>query len=126
MDHTIIHFEIPAQNVEKLKQFYTQVFNWKITAAPGPIPYWVIQTVSTDEKGMLKGPGVNGGMYQKQAPDNKPLNYFSVESVDEYLQKISKYGGKIVSAKQEVPEVGYIATVTDPEGNIFAILQPTT
>jgi uncharacterized protein len=126
MDHTIIHFEIPAQNIEKLKQFYTDVFNWKIIGAPGPIPYWIIQTVPTNEKGMQQRPGVNGGMYQKQAPDNRPLNYFSVESIDEYVNKIKKFGGRVVSEKQEVPGVGFIATVMDPEGNIFAMLQPTT
>ncbi len=65
MDHTLIHFEIPANDVEKLKKFYEEVFGWKIIQSPGPIDYWVIQTVLTDSGGMLQRPGVNGGMYQK-------------------------------------------------------------
>jgi len=36
MDHTLIHFEIPAIDVEKLKAFYEQVFGWKIVQAGGP------------------------------------------------------------------------------------------
>ncbi len=40
MDHTVVHFEIPAQNIEKLKKFYEEVFNWKIIQAEGPIEYW--------------------------------------------------------------------------------------
>jgi hypothetical protein len=44
MDHTLLHFEIPAQDVEKLKSFYEKVFDWKILQYPGPFDYWVIQS----------------------------------------------------------------------------------
>jgi predicted enzyme related to lactoylglutathione lyase len=124
MDHTIVHFEIPAQNVEKLKKFYTEVFNWKIIQAEGPIEYWVIQTVPTDENGMPKRPGVNGGMYRKTVAESKPVNYFAVESINDYLEKIKKLGGKVLQEKQEVLNVGWIAAVEDPEGNMFALLEP--
>ena len=60
MDHTLLHFEIPAQDVEKLKAFYEKVFDWKILQYPGPFDYWVIQTVPVDANGMLLRPGVNG------------------------------------------------------------------
>jgi predicted enzyme related to lactoylglutathione lyase len=124
MDHTIIHFEIPASDVEKLRLFYEQVFGWKIIQADSPIEYWIIQTVPTDENGMLQRPGINGGMYKRITPETKPLNYFSVENIHEYLEKIQKLGGKVMQAIQEVPEVGWIAAVEDPEGNAFALLQP--
>jgi len=109
MDHTIVHFEIPAQNVEKLKQFYEEVFGWKIIQYPGPIDYWVIQTVPVDANGTPLRLGVNGGMFRKQQPEIKLINYFAVESINDYLTKILKLGGKIISPKQEVPNVGWIA-----------------
>ncbi|MCL5949213.1 MAG: VOC family protein [Candidatus Bathyarchaeota archaeon] len=124
MDHTIMHFEIPADDVEKLKAFYTQVFGWTITQAGGPIEYWIIQTVPVDPKGMLLRPGVNGGMYKRLSPESKPINYIAVESITDFLDKIVKLGGKVTQAKQEVPEVGWIAAAEDPEGNAFALLQP--
>lgn len=124
MDHTVIHFEIPAIDVEKLKAFYEHVFGWKIVQAGGPIEYWVIQTVPTDDKGMLMRPGVNGGMYKKQTSEGKPINYFSVESINDFLEKIVKLGGKVTQPKEEVPEVGWIAAAEDPEGNNFALIQP--
>ncbi len=123
MDHTLIHFEIPATDVEKLKQFYEQVFGWKIIQYPGPIDYWIIQTVPTDEKGMLMRPGINGGMYKKPQPDIKPINYFAVESITDFLAKIEKLGGKVISPKQEVPDVGWVAAALDPEGNQFALIE---
>ena len=124
MDHTIVHFEIPAKNAEKLKKFYSDLFGWKIEKAPGPVEYWLIETVPVDEKMMPLRPGVNGGMYKKERGDQKQVNYFSVESVDQYIEKIKKTGGKIIMPKQEVMDVGWIAVAEDPEGNQFAILQP--
>jgi predicted enzyme related to lactoylglutathione lyase len=124
MDHTIIHFEIPADDIEKLKSFYEQVFGWKIIQSPGPIEYWLIQTVPVDPNGMLIRPGVNGGMYKKQQSQSKPINYFAVESINDFLAKIVKLGGKVTQPKQEVPEVGWIAAAQDPEGNQFALIQP--
>ena len=123
MDHTIVHFEIPAQDVEKLKQFYEQVFGWKITQYPSPMDYWLIETVPVDENGAPQRPGVNGGMFKKPEPGIKPINYFSVESINDYLTKIQNLGGKVISPKQEVPNVGWIAAAEDPEGNQFALIQ---
>jgi predicted enzyme related to lactoylglutathione lyase len=122
MDHTIIHFEIPADDVEKLKSFYEQVFGWKIIKTAGPIDYWLIQTVPVDQNGMLIRSGVNGGMYKKQ-PESKPINYFAVESITDFLAKIVKLGGKVIQPKEEVLNIGWIAAAQDPEGNQFALIQ---
>jgi len=124
MDHTIIHFIIPAADVEKMKQFYVGLFGWKIENYPGLMDYWDIQTVPVDEKGMLLRPGVNGGMVKKESPEQKPVNYISVDSIDESIEKVKRLGGKIASPKQEVPNVGWIAVAEDPEGNQIALLQP--
>jgi predicted enzyme related to lactoylglutathione lyase len=123
VDHTIVHFDIPAKDVEKLKKFYSELFNWKIYRAPGPIDYWLIETVPVDEQGMTVRPGVNGGMYKKDQPELKPVNYILIEDIDEYTQKIKQLGGTITQPKQEVPGVGWIALAIDPEGNSFAIMQ---
>jgi predicted enzyme related to lactoylglutathione lyase len=75
---------------------------------------------------MLLRPGVNGGLFQK-APEQegmKPVNYITIENIDESLAKIGKLGGKILVPKQQVPTVGWIAVAVDPEGNQFGLLQP--
>lgn len=127
-DHTIVHFEIPAKDVEKLVKFYSGVFGWKIEKGSeemdGGMEYWLIQTVPVDERMMPTRPGVNGGMYKKTDKNMKLVNYISVESADDYIAKIKKLGGKILVPKQEVPQVGWTAIAEDPEGNQFAILQP--
>lgn len=124
MDHTLVHFEIPAVDVEKLKQFYEQLFGWKIQEYPGPIDYWTIQTVPVDANGTPLRPGVNGGLYRKPEPNIRPLNYYSVESINDCLVRLEKLGGKVISPKQEVPDVGWVAAAVDPEGNPFALIEP--
>ena len=123
MDHTIVHFEIPADDVQKLRKFYSSLFGWKIEKMPGPMEYWSIETVAVDAKNEPARQGVNGGMMKRQNPDHKPVNYISVESVDEYTKRIADLGGRIVAPKMEVPGVGWWALALDPEGNQFAILQ---
>jgi len=123
VDHTIVHFEIPADNVEKLRKFYSGVFGWKIEKMLGPTEYWSIETVPVDKKGMAVRPGVNGGMMKKQNPAHKPVNYIAVESVDEYAKKIETLGGKILVPKMEVPGMGWWTLALDPEGNQLGIFQ---
>ncbi|HIH87980.1 TPA: hypothetical protein HA344_02075 [Candidatus Bathyarchaeota archaeon] len=36
MDQKIVHFEIPADDIEKLNGFYEKVFGWKIVKSPPP------------------------------------------------------------------------------------------
>jgi len=127
MDHTIVHFEIPANNVQQLKTFYENVLGWKITRAEMPgQEYWLINTVPTDEKGMLQRPGVNGGLYPRtpDMPIATQINYISIENIDEYTAKVTKAGGKILMPKQQIPTVGWFAVAADPEGNTFGLLQP--
>ena len=127
MDNTIVHFEIPADNIKELSKFYSSLFDWKIIHTPVEgMDYWIIQTVPTDDNGMVLRPGVNGGMFARQ-PEQKrinPVNYITVENIDEHIQKVTNLGGKILIPKQQVPTVGYIALATDPEGNQFGLLQP--
>lgn len=121
---SIVHFEIPAKDVNKLKAFYEKVFGWKIIHAPvGGMDYWLIQTVPTDETGKPLEPGVNGGMYPKTSENNLLINYISVADIERSVKIAEKLGANVVSGKQEVPGVGFFAVLRDPEGNQIAMLQ---
>lgn len=123
MSHTVIHFEIPADDLEKMRAFYRNVFDWKYTEIP-ELQYTTIATVPTDDKGMLKEPGVNGGIYKRTEKGQVPLNYISVESVDEFIERATRNGGKVRAPKMYVPHVGDIAVIEDPEGNPLGIIRP--
>ena len=128
LDHTIVHFEIPAEDIEKLKKFYQDLFGWTMNKHAGPTAYYLVGTVPVDEKTMMPArPGVNGGLYEKKdalSPElAKPINYISVESVEEYSKKIMELGGKIMVPKMEIPGIGWWALALDPEDNHFGILE---
>src|SRR5262245_54742162 len=123
MDHTVVHFEIPADNPERATRFYRELFGWKIEkfdAAGGP-EYWVVSTVPTDGTGRPARPGVNGGLARRQHPGLPPVNYVSVESVDEYARKAKRLGAEEVMPKTAVKEMGWFAWLKDTEGNVFGI-----
>jgi len=116
MPHTIVHFEIPANDPEKVAGFYRSLFGWQIEKTPGEgVEYWLIQTVAEGEH------GVNGGIVRRQNPHQPPLNYIGVESVDEYAAKAAALGATLVMPKQAVPGMGFFAVLLDPEGNPVAL-----
>jgi uncharacterized protein len=111
---TIIHFEIPANDVESLRKFYSAVFGWKFEKAPMTgMEYWVITTGP-------QGKSVGGGMYKKVAHEG-PRNFIAVADIDEAVRKFSKAGGREIVGKQEVPGMGWSYIGTDPEGNTIAL-----
>ena len=43
MPDKIVHFEIPVNDVERARKFYSECFGWKFTKAPMPgLEYWLI------------------------------------------------------------------------------------
>lgn len=113
---TIVHFEIPADDLERAKKFYAELFGWKIEKYPGPMEYWMITT--TNEKGEK---AIDGGMMKRQNQQQPITNYIDVLSIDEYAVKVEKLGGKVVVPKYAIPGVGYFAVCLDTENNSFAI-----
>lgn len=125
MDKTIVHFEIPGEDVEKLSKFYQELFGGKFVHSPIPgMDYWLIHTVPTDEQGMPQRPSINGGMYKKENEMQIPTNWISVEDIDTYTKKLVELGGVIIVEKMEIPNVGWTAVGIDPEGNQVAMMQP--
>ncbi len=123
-----MHFEIPANDVEKLRKFYGDLFGWRIEKYPGPTVYYTLETVPVDPKPMMPiRPGVNGGLYERKDAAHpelaKQMNYFSVESVEDYSKKAMSLGGKIVVPKMEISGLGWWVLALDPEGNTFGILE---
>lgn len=41
---TIVHFDITAEEPERAKKFYEELFEWKINLLPGPENYYLIET----------------------------------------------------------------------------------
>lgn len=112
----VVHFEISANEPEKVVAFYKAVFNWDINKWAGPQPYWMVGTGDD-------GPGINGGIFQPNEMFNGTVCSIEVPDVDEYSQKVIDNGGTVVVQKMPIPGVGYLAYCKDVEGTIFGITQ---
>lgn len=121
---TPVHFEIPVDNMERAQKFYKELFGWNIIGAGSNFDdYFIIQTIETDEKGMPKEPGMNGGMMIRTNPEQSIINYISVDNIDESLIKVEELGGAILMPKMPIMGIGWNCVVKDSEGNTFGMLQ---
>jgi predicted enzyme related to lactoylglutathione lyase len=126
MKSTVIHFEIQADDIERAKKFYHDVFDWDIMQMmkkeEGGMDYW-------GEETRKSGPGINGGMYQRpEKAEEKNYLYdctIAVENIDDAMEAVKKHGGNILRGKDEIPGVGWFASAKDTEGNKFGLMQPT-
>ncbi len=122
----ILHFMVPADNVDRARHFYTALLGWTIepvvpTPDPGGIAamqYHAITTGST-EPGTLN----SGGLYKRHLSE-PILDFVQIEDIDAVLSKVEDLGGKIMMPKTVIPGVGHTAMILDSEGNMIGFLMP--
>jgi predicted enzyme related to lactoylglutathione lyase len=78
MANAIVHFEIPADDVQRAKRFYQKAFGWKISD-PWKMGYYFVETKKKGEE------GINGGLMQRKMPDQPFMNYLMVASIEALL-----------------------------------------
>ncbi len=117
MPNAIVHFEIPADDVQRAKKFYEDAFGWKISD-PWNMNYFLVETRKDGEV------GINGGLMPRMNPGQPFMNYISVDSIEEASKKVEAAGGTIILPKQEIGQgMGWIAAFKDTEGNILGFHQ---
>jgi uncharacterized protein len=98
-------------------KFYSAVFGWQTAAFPGAgVKYTIWKQ---------QGKGIGGLM--KRPMENIPphwLGYVTVADVDATVKKTGDAGGKVMMPPSDVPTVGRIAVIQDPQGASLGIIQP--
>ena len=113
MPNSIVHFEIPADDVQRAKTFYEKVLGWKISD-PWNMNYFMVETKDQGQ------PGINGGLMPRKNAGQPFMNYIGVDSIDAYCQKVLSAGGIVVLPKTEIGQgMGWIAAFKDTEGNLM-------
>jgi predicted enzyme related to lactoylglutathione lyase len=123
MSDKVVHFEIPADDVERAQAFYRDAFGWTINAMP-EMGYTIVMTTESDEAGTpVERGAINGGMLQRQGQISSPVITIGVDDVEQALRRVEDLGGKTVIDKQDVGGMGFSAYFSDPEGNIVGLWQ---
>lgn len=122
-----IHFEIQADDLDRARTFYGDVFGWTFEDYGHMVdaPYWGVVTGPEDE------PGINGGLMPRPAPAPRPgqganaaVLTIGVDDYDTTHERILAAGGEVAIAKAALVGMAWQGYYRDPEGNTFGIHQP--
>ena len=117
-----IWYELMSPDPEGSKAFYDKVVGWNISDAE---PEYNNYRMINREDGGFAG-GVLPLTSEMQQHGARPawLGYIYVPDVDQAIGKIEAAGGKALMPVMNIPEVGRIAMVSDPQGAPFYVMKP--
>lgn len=96
----VVHFEMPAEDKNRIAAFYTKAFGWKTQMlGPDMNEYVLVTTTELDENGRPKSPGtINGGFYKKSVdmPAQYPSVVIGVGDIKEAMKKVTEAGGQVL------------------------------
>jgi predicted enzyme related to lactoylglutathione lyase len=119
----VVHFEIPFEDGDRARAFYAKVFEWSVDEMP-ELDYTGVGTGPAGDDGMPSKPGyIGGGMAKREGTFLNPTIVMGVEDIDAMLKVIEANGGKTLSAKEPVGDMGFAAYFTDTEGNTMGLWQ---
>jgi predicted enzyme related to lactoylglutathione lyase len=112
MGQPVVHFEIGCADRGKTEEFYSKLFDWRITRN-GP--------ASMIDTG---GGGITGHMTSLgHEPHHYTMFYVQVDDIPAYLTKAASLGGKTLAGPIDIPD-GSFAWFADPSGNTIGLWKP--
>ena len=109
----MVHYEIPAGDAEKAKAFWGGLFGWDFQEFPGA-PGGYHMTRFSENTG--------GAIYGAEGGKRGARTYFDVDDINAGRSRVGELGGEAGEATP-VPNMGWFAICTDPEGNEFGLWQ---
>lgn len=127
---TVWWAELRTRQPQKTQDFYASVLGWtpKIVAqddtsrppAAGEQSYTVFTMGGQEVAGAEEIP-----LDATTAAKPGWLTYVQVADVDEAARRAQEHGGKIIQVPVDVPQVGRMAEIEDPEGNRVGLVSPS-
>ena len=118
MNNAISWFEIGTTDLDRATKFYETIFNIKLN--PLDLDNIKMRMFPLDDMmTQVGGALVDSGGFHKPSATDGPLIYLNGNpDVQKILDKVEAAGGSIMVPKTEIsPEYGYMAVITDTEGN---------
>jgi predicted enzyme related to lactoylglutathione lyase len=115
----VVWYELLTTDMKAAESFYTAVVGWTMTPFEGnPIPYDIVSAPD--------GKQIGGVMTLPDGMNVPPhwVMYIGVDNLEDAVANIERLGGSAMSPLIEVPEVGRMRTMLDPQKAMFSIIQP--
>jgi uncharacterized protein len=109
----LVYFEVPADDTQRAKDFYAELFGWQFRPMQEGFEYHML------EEGIEPG----GAIYPSQTGEKGAIIFFESDDVDASVERVNELGGS-AEDKQPIPGIGWFARCEDTEGNPFSIFQP--
>ena len=98
--------------------FYGPLFGWRIeTVDMGGGPYHLLKVGETAIGGIMKTPAEAGPMPPAWGC------YVTVDQVDATVAQAAALGGKVIVPAMDIPGVGRMAVIADPQGATLSVMQ---
>lgn len=111
----VVHFEIPADDMEAAKECYS-IFGWDLIDMP-EMGHIGVRTTPVDENHMPRHPGViNGGMMKRT--DKAPVIAIQVDSVATFIEKAVAKGGSSSCLKSKFRT--WVTTLISPTTKVMS------
>lgn len=110
--------ELMTSDTDAATKFYTSVLAWGTqTMEMSMGVYTMVMVGERPNAGIMKTPKESG-----EAPPNWVV-YFAVDDCDARMKKAESLGGKTLFGPTDVPQVGRMAMLQDPQGAVFSIIK---
>jgi predicted enzyme related to lactoylglutathione lyase len=111
----ITHIEFPADDLQRARHFYAELFGWEFGEMEG-FPGYLLFRLGTAEAG--------GAIGERGRSTGERLRvYAEVDSIDDVLTRVPELGGSVIQAKQEISGQGWSAVIEDSEGSELGLYQ---
>jgi uncharacterized protein len=118
-----VWYDLVTTDLEGAKRFYTEVIGWKAEQwkdSPPGMPYTMWMAGETGIGGLMPLPEEA----KKMGAPPHWIAYTTVENVDASVKEATKLGGQVRAPAFDIPKVGRIAILADPQGATFAVFTP--
>ena len=117
----VAHFSINADDVDRAREFYGNVFGWKFEPW-GPPGFYMINFNDAGSGGLI------GSLQGRRelVPGQKMIGYectIAVESIDDTIRALKERDAKIVMPKSTIAGVGTLVFFEDTVGNVVGAMQ---
>ena len=119
----VVHFEIPVDDLDRAKGFYSAVFGWNLQAVPMENGEYTTATTTPIDAAMMptEPGGINGGLMHRSDDTPSPVITIGVDDAERSLKEVEAAGGAIVTPRTPIPGMGAFAYFRDPEGNVMGM-----